>query len=154
MLASEFFVSLSTLEYLFPETIKLQICKRFLCTKELMQNISWSQVSHYGWERVQHCSLIANGHRQVNQDFPWPVQATIKWYSQLKPTRAKLQSQNLYWGSGQSTAKPSQLSRKLFNCLTWLTAQSPNNKKQNDLARVGLSWPRWPNGGKHGSSLA
>ena len=51
------------------------------------------------------------------------------------------------WPNGASNSI--QLARKPFSCLT-TTAQSPGNT--NNLARVGESWPRWPNGGKLGSS--
>ena len=71
--------------------------------------------------------------------------ALAKRYSQLKPSY-KIKTCIGGWPNG--TAKSSQFARKIFNCLT-TTAQSPNN---NNLARVGLSWLRWSNGGKRGSS--
>ena len=57
-------------------------------------------------------------------------------------------------GWSNDTAKSSrQLARKPFNCLT-TTELSPVIITKQLVARVGSSWPRWPNGGKLGSSWA
>ena len=66
------------------------------------------------------------------------------------PFRAHYRLRGL-WGLG--TAKSNQVARKPFNSsIVWLRPRSHRTITKKNLARVGSTWPRWPNAGKRGSS--
>ena len=76
---------------------------------------------------------------------PWPNGMPNS--SQLEPS---YKIKTCIGGWPNDTNKSSQLARN--HSIVWIRARSHITIKINNLARVGLSWLRWPNGGKRGSS--
>ena len=105
------------------------------------------------WNSLSFVSLQLN----KNPVTPWEFEVTIfskalaKRYSQLKPTRAKVQNQNCIAGWPNDTTKSSQLARN--HSVVWIRPRSHITIKKK-LARVGSNWLRWPNDENCASSWA